>query len=155
MGVEIDYLSVAHLSRGCIVRLITFSANSLKPSRTTPKAQEQESRRFSMVKIGFRKDQRHRLITDRISTTDFLLQQSDFIARREEGTGQWFLESSIFTTWLQKPKSSLFCPGIPGAGKTILAAIMIDRLLKKGLNDQCWTCLYILRLQNPNRRKHV
>ena len=117
------------------MRLITFSANSLKPSRTTPKAQEQESKRFSMVKIGFRKDQRHRLITDRISTTDFPLQQSDFIARREEGTSQWFLESSILTTWLQKLKSSLFCPGIPGAGKTILAAIMIDHISKKELSD--------------------
>jgi hypothetical protein len=55
MALETDHLSVTHLSRGCIVRLITFSANSLKPSRTTPKAQEQESKRFSMVKIGFRK----------------------------------------------------------------------------------------------------
>jgi hypothetical protein len=37
MAPEMDRLSVTHLSRGCIVRL-TFSANSLKPSRTTPKA---------------------------------------------------------------------------------------------------------------------
>ena len=55
MALEMDYLSVAHLSKGCIVRLTTFSANSLKPSGTAPKAQEQKSKRFSMVKIGFRK----------------------------------------------------------------------------------------------------
>ena len=55
MALETDHLSATHLSRGCIVRLIIFSGNSLKISRTTPKAQEQEFKQFSMVKIEFRK----------------------------------------------------------------------------------------------------
>jgi Cdc6-like AAA superfamily ATPase len=33
-------------------------------------------------------------------------------------------------TWLNEPQATLFCPGIPGAGKTIIAAIAIDHLLK-------------------------
>ncbi|XTI88328.1 ankyrin repeat domain-containing protein [Cenococcum geophilum] len=37
-----------------------------------------------------------------------------------EGTGQWFLDSP----------ETLFCPGIPGAGKTIIAAIAIDYLCR-------------------------
>jgi Cdc6-like AAA superfamily ATPase len=33
------------------------------------------------------------------------------------------------STWLNEPKATLFCPGIPGAGKTMVAAIAIDHLL--------------------------
>jgi hypothetical protein len=32
--------------------------------------------------------------------------------------------------WLSEPHATLFCPGIPGAGKTMVAAIAIDYLLK-------------------------
>jgi len=32
--------------------------------------------------------------------------------------------------WLRQPKATLFCPGIPGAGKTIIAAIVIEHLKK-------------------------
>jgi hypothetical protein len=73
--------------------------------------------------------QRHHIIADWLSTTDFPAQQSDFIARREVGTGQWFLDSPEFTKWLCTPKETLFCPGIPGAGKTMMAAITIDHLM--------------------------
>ena len=65
-----------------------------------------------------------------ISSTDFPAQQSDIIARKQDGTGQWFLDSSEFSNWLHGPRSTLFCPGIPGAGKTMLAAITIDHLLQ-------------------------
>lgn len=72
----------------------------------------------------------YRAITDWLSSTDFPAQQSDFIGGRQEGTGQWFLESPKFTNWLQEPKQDLFCPGIPGAGKTMIAAIVVDHLWK-------------------------
>jgi hypothetical protein len=59
---------------------------------------------------------------------DYPAQQADFISAKEDGTGQWFLDSSHFIAWQDTPKSTLFCPGIPGAGKTMLAAITIDHL---------------------------
>ena len=65
-----------------------------------------------------------------ISPTDYPAQQSDIINRRQEGTGQWFLDAPEFTRWLGEPKGTLFCPGIPGAGKTMVAAIAIDHLLQ-------------------------
>lgn len=49
--------------------------------------------------------------------------------RREQGTGQWFLDTPEVARWLHEPKATLFCPGIPGAGKTMTAAIAIDHLL--------------------------
>jgi hypothetical protein len=73
---------------------------------------------------------KHTKIVDWISPTDYPAQQSDIISRRQEGTGQWFLDAPEFTGWLSGSKETLFCPGIPGAGKTIVAAIAIDHLLK-------------------------
>ena len=74
--------------------------------------------------------QRHHTITDWISSADFPAQQSDFIARRQEGTGLWFINSPQFAEWLHGSNQTLFCPGIPGAGKTMMAAITIDYLCK-------------------------
>jgi len=38
------------------------------------------------------------------------------------------LESTPFIEWLEGKKKTLFCPGIPGAGKTMIASIVIDHL---------------------------
>jgi Cdc6-like AAA superfamily ATPase len=63
-----------------------------------------------------------------LSPTDFPAQHHDIIVRRQEGTGRWFLDSLEFKKWLQGSDKTLFCPGIPGAGKTMIAAIAIDYL---------------------------
>jgi len=67
-------------------------------------------------------------ILEWLTAIDYTLQQSDFINRREAGTGQWLINSDEYQTWIRTPKTTLFCPGIPGAGKTILTAITIDDL---------------------------
>ncbi|KAF2186071.1 hypothetical protein K469DRAFT_707252 [Zopfia rhizophila CBS 207.26] len=72
----------------------------------------------------------HRRLLEWISSTDYPAQQSDIIKRRQEGTGQWFLAAPQVATWLSEPQATLFCPGIPGAGKTMVAAIAIDYLLE-------------------------
>jgi len=64
-----------------------------------------------------------------LSTSNYPAQQSDHIERRQKETGLWFLNSPAFRAWLDEPKGSLFCPGIPGAGKTMIAAVAIDHLL--------------------------
>ncbi|KAF1962050.1 ankyrin [Byssothecium circinans] len=74
--------------------------------------------------------QRHRLIMDWLSAVNFPAQQSDFIARRQEETGLWFLNSLEFTDWVSGTSQTLFCPGIPGAGKTMMAAVAVDHLQK-------------------------
>lgn len=73
--------------------------------------------------------QRHRLIMDWLSVDDFPAQHSDLIGRRQADTGLWFLDSSEFTEWVNGTSKTLFCPGIPGAGKTIMAATVVDHLL--------------------------
>ncbi|KAH8781605.1 hypothetical protein BGZ57DRAFT_759893 [Hyaloscypha finlandica] len=68
----------------------------------------------------------HATILEWLSPTDFLAQQHDIISRRAQGTGQWFLDSPKFERWLQGADKTLFCPGMPGAGKTMMAAVVIN-----------------------------
>jgi hypothetical protein len=70
-----------------------------------------------------------------LSPTDFPAQQHDIISRRQEGTGQWLLDSPEFKRWLLKADGVLFCPGMPGAGKTMMAAIAIDHLGRQAQVD--------------------
>lgn len=54
--------------------------------------------------------------------------QSNYIRKRQKDTGQWLLDSTVFNAWVATEQKTLFCPGIPGAGKTILTSIVVDRL---------------------------
>jgi hypothetical protein len=74
-------------------------------------------------------------ILDWLTPVDYGPEQTDYIERRQPGTGQWLLDSLEFQTWLKTVKQTLFCPGIPGAGKTILTSIVIDDLITRFYND--------------------
>jgi len=76
-------------------------------------------------------DQESRAIMDWLTPIDYAPQQSDFISRRQEGTGLWLLNSREFQDWLSSSKQTLFCPGIPGAGKTVVTSIVVDYLFTK------------------------
>jgi hypothetical protein len=85
--------------------------------------------------VQHQEDQGRQTVLNWVTPIDCAPQQNDFIARRQEGTGQWLLDSVEFQTWLKTNKQTLFCPGIPGAGKTIITAIVIDDLTTRSQND--------------------
>ena len=70
----------------------------------------------------------HQALLGWLSPIDCTTQRNDILRRRQAGTGKWLLRSKEFEDWVQKPKETLFCWGVPGAGKTIIAAIVIDDL---------------------------
>ena len=70
----------------------------------------------------------HKEILDWLTKVEYGPKHSDFLSRRQPGTGQWLLDSEQYQTWLKTSAQTLFCPGIPGAGKTILTSIVIDDL---------------------------
>jgi Cdc6-like AAA superfamily ATPase len=74
--------------------------------------------------------QKHYETMEWLSPDSFAAQQSDLITRKQADTGQWFLDSPEFTEWVNGTSQTLFCPGIPGAGKTMMAAIAVDHLQK-------------------------
>ena len=86
-----------------------------------------------------------------LTPIDYAAQQSDHISRRQPGTGQWLLYSAEYQEWLKSPGKTLFCPGIPGAGKTILTAIVIDDIYSRSKRD---TTVGIAYLYCDFRRQH-
>ncbi|UKZ49278.1 hypothetical protein TrVGV298_003523 [Trichoderma virens] len=78
-----------------------------------------------------------------LTPTDYAPQQSDYLARRQPGTGQWLLDSKEFQAWLGANNQTLFCPGMPGAGKTILTSIVVNELCTRFPDDPTIGIAYI------------
>jgi hypothetical protein len=98
------------------------------------------------------------IIIDWLSPINYASQQSDFIARRQEGTGQWLLDSTEFQHWLNHSQRVLFCPGMPGAGKTMIASIVIDHLYAKYQTDSSVGITYLFcnfRRQDEQKPVHL
>ncbi|KAK3371092.1 hypothetical protein B0T24DRAFT_500138, partial [Lasiosphaeria ovina] len=70
----------------------------------------------------------NREILDWLTPVDYGPELSDYLRKRQPGTGQWLLSSTEFGAWLQNRGQTLFCPGIPGGGKTFLTSIVIEHL---------------------------
>ena len=66
-----------------------------------------------------------------LSAADSSAQQGTLFRDCQEGTGQCFIDSQEFQLWHSGQKPTLFCPGIPGAGKTLLTSIAIHNLQKR------------------------
>ncbi|KAJ6563628.1 hypothetical protein DFH09DRAFT_920088, partial [Mycena vulgaris] len=67
-------------------------------------------------------------IIEWFSPLNFFLQHADIFSARQPGTGQWFLEDKSFKEWKSGTGKVLWCPGMPGAGKTVLASIVANDL---------------------------
>lgn len=80
---------------------------------------------------------------DWLTPIDYASQQSDYLKRRQPGTGQWLLDLAEYQAWLNTDKQTLFCPGIPGAGKTILASIVGSSLYNRFSHDKTIGIAYI------------
>ncbi|KAL6886897.1 hypothetical protein GGI43DRAFT_431693 [Trichoderma evansii] len=78
-----------------------------------------------------------------LNPVDYSLQQNDYIKQAEPGTCQWFLNSTQFLTWVNSHGQTLFSPGIPGAGKTVLTSVIIHNLHTKFQNDDTIRVVYI------------
>ncbi|KAH8701007.1 nucleoside phosphorylase domain-containing protein, partial [Talaromyces proteolyticus] len=99
-------------------------------------------------------DQEHQAILNWLTATDYSSQQSDFIERRQEGTGEWLLKSNEFQEWINQ-KQILFCPGIPGAGKTIATSIVIDHLYRKFQEDTSVGIAYLYCNFRRQQEQHL
>ncbi|KAL4972651.1 nucleoside phosphorylase [Aspergillus desertorum] len=67
-------------------------------------------------------------VLDWLATDDYSVQQNDYLELREPGTGEWFLKAVEYQHWMQSPGNLLLCPGIPGAGKTVIASSIVNDL---------------------------
>lgn len=70
-------------------------------------------------------------ILDWLTPMNYHPQQRDYFQRQQPGTWRWLLDSEKFQSWWVTRNQTLFCPGVPGAGKTILTSIVVDYLFSK------------------------
>lgn len=73
------------------------------------------------------KEDKTRLL-GQMSSLDYDGIHSDVQQRRHADTGNWFLEDDTYTQWRNGNFRALWCPGLPGAGKTFVASTLIDDL---------------------------
>ncbi len=98
-------------------------------------------------------DQEQQAILEWLTPIDYASQQSDIINRRQEGTGLWLLTSEEFQEWVNQGRKTLFCPGIPGAGKTMMSSIVVDHLIAKFRNDADVGIAYIYCNYQPQQEQ--
>lgn len=101
----------------------------------------------------FESGEERRIITDWLSSIDFSNQQNDFINRHQEGTGQWLLNSEDFKNWVDEQGQTLFCHGIPGAGKTIITSIVIENLCNRFHDNDVGIAFIYCSYKNEQEQK--
>ncbi|KAJ7484887.1 ankyrin repeat-containing domain protein [Mycena galericulata] len=62
------------------------------------------------------------------SPINFFTRQQDIFSTQQLGTGEWFLGSDQFKAWILGLGTRLWCPGMPGAGKTVIASIVVHHI---------------------------
>ncbi len=108
--------------------------------------------------VRSQQDQAYLDVLDWITPTNYADQHNDFMRERLQGTGVWFLNSPPFQEWLTTAKRTLFCPGIPGAGKTIISATVIDYIYREFDNSPTIRLAYIycnFRQQGEQRAQDI
>ncbi|KAH8703741.1 ankyrin repeat-containing domain protein [Talaromyces proteolyticus] len=101
-------------------------------------------------------NQKHQDILEWLAEADFTNQQSDIIAKRQKGTGEWMLESNEFKQWFEQENQTLFCPGIPGAGKTVITSVVIQHLDSVFRSDPTVGIAYLyFSLQQPQQHNQT
>jgi hypothetical protein len=110
---------------------IVIGATTFKEVKEVRKEQQETKRELQ----GKHQAERNQEILTFLTAIDYGAQQSDFLSRRQEGTGRWLLDSDEFQRWSDGDRQTLFCQGMPGAGKTIMASIVVDHLYTKYQND--------------------
>lgn len=88
---------------------------------------ERQNRALQLQHIRMR---RRNLILSSLAVVDYVAKQSRFATLRHPGTCKWLQRTSAYKSWIQSTDSGcMCCYGIPGAGKSILAASLRDDLL--------------------------
>ncbi|RYC55361.1 hypothetical protein CHU98_g10849 [Xylaria longipes] len=82
-------------------------------------------------------------ILDWLVPADYGARQADLLSGWEPGTGQWLLDSIEYRRWKQGLQETLFWRGYPGAGKTILAAMVVNDLESETSQDTTVAVSYV------------
>ncbi|WYZ35404.1 hypothetical protein EsH8_X_000051 [Colletotrichum jinshuiense] len=106
---------------------LVLQSDILTISKLTSEKVHQVGRQLDDMDLEGRRQETEKILCW-ISSTSFRSKQADVLQSVQPGTGKWFLEAKEYRDWLSGNVNLLWCPGIPGAGKTRLASLVIDAL---------------------------
>ncbi|KAJ7875515.1 ankyrin repeat-containing domain protein [Mycena olivaceomarginata] len=90
------------------------------------------------------KAEKRNTILDWLSPLNFLQRQVDIFSTLQPGTGEWLLEDIRFQEWETSSVEYLWCRGMPGAGKTVLASLVVNYLEAEAQNNLIGlACIYL------------
>nr|GAT53535.1 ankyrin repeat protein [Mycena chlorophos] len=97
------------------------------------------------VQVYYAQPDDYHKIMDFLSPIKFLQRQQEIFQVRKDGTGNWFLEDARFLEWKSSSKSAriLWCPGIPGSGKTVLSSPVYDHLRASQTPGTAVACAFL------------
>ncbi|KAF2807096.1 purine and uridine phosphorylase [Mytilinidion resinicola] len=107
--------------------LLKVYGHDVEETTSMKETMDKLSKKFTVIKRQALATE-HDTVLEWLTTIDYSPDQNYYHSRQQHGTGQWFLDSAQFQAWLKTDKQTLFCPGIPGSGKTFITSIVIDYL---------------------------
>ncbi|KAI4120457.1 MAG: hypothetical protein LQ341_007542 [Variospora aurantia] len=118
-----------------LLRALADNNNELLHAIQTDTAAGIDTIKKGVAGLQVRVDERRRIL-DWLSPLNSFKTQQDILARREGDTGQWIIDSPDFCDWFAGSDRTLCCVGIPGAGKSVLASIVVDFLRNTATSDR-------------------
>ncbi|KAH6867775.1 hypothetical protein B0T10DRAFT_596896 [Thelonectria olida] len=139
-------IAAAAYARSLLRKISTQSVENLEPLKKVVQEIKtgivQTSKTVNTLLRAHQNDEESKIL-EWLTTVDYAPQHNDVFRQRQAGTGQWFLDSHEFKTWVAADRQTLFCPGIPGSGKTMMTAIVIDHLCRHFHRDPTIGIAYI------------
>ncbi|KAM6511705.1 hypothetical protein FALCPG4_016704 [Fusarium falciforme] len=121
---------VEDLHRRCEILNNMVSINFQAETYNVVKATREEQR-------DWRQSEENKAVLAWLSGPSFEDTHRAVFTKRHPDTGQWFLNKDEFKQWRDSQSnttSALWCPGMPGAGKTVISSVVIDHL-RQQCND--------------------
>ncbi|KAK7529986.1 ankyrin repeat-containing domain protein [Phyllosticta citribraziliensis] len=87
-------------------------------------------------------DDHRRKVLDFFGSVDPSSNHDTSLKLRHPLTGLWLIEHGAFKQWLDIPGSKLWLSGIPGAGKTVLASLVVEEALKQSSSRRAVAYFY-------------
>ncbi|KAJ7117097.1 hypothetical protein C8R44DRAFT_708389 [Mycena epipterygia] len=99
-------------------------------------------------------DAKRERILEWMSPLNSFQRQADILSKWLPGTGGWLLASPEFRNWESGSGTTLWCCGMPGAGKTVLVSLVVHHLESQSRNKNIGVaCIYLnykeAELQTP------
>ncbi|KAJ5826711.1 hypothetical protein N7447_003474 [Penicillium robsamsonii] len=108
----------------------------------------------SIINSSISTTQEHELLVW-LSPKDYGSEQTDILRQRQEGTGTWLLETLGFETWVAERNKTIYCRGMPGAGKTVMTAVVVDGLRSRfEVNPAVGIACIYCSVQNEAEQTH-